>query len=103
MRAVVLTLWKLGLAGVVAWAGQQSHLRWGEMYAGPGMNQWDALLVVVFFAIVLAGLFLATAGLSAWLLRKRTLPVQMVVDFGLFAAALAIAVWVGVSTRVVDA
>ena len=103
MRAVSLTIWKLGPATFIAWAGPESHLRWGEMYAGPGMNQWDALLVVAFVAAVLAALFLAAAGLSAWLLRKRPLWVQLAVDLMLFGAALWLAVDVGVSARVVDA
>jgi uncharacterized membrane protein len=103
MRAVVPALWKLALAGVIAWAGPHSHLRWGEEYTGPGMNQWDALLVVMFVAVVLAALFLAAAGLSAWLLRRRSLLTQVLVDLGLFAAAVSLAVWAGLSARVVGA
>ncbi len=54
-RMVVAFLWKLVLAGTVLLAGPESHLQWVEKYDGPGMNQWDLLVVVIFFSIVLTG------------------------------------------------
>src|SRR4051794_36348734 len=88
MRAVVVFTWKLMLAGVVVVAGPQSHLWWGEMYAGPGMNQWDALLVVSMLSVVLAWLLLASFAATAYLLRRRRLVWQAAVDLALFGVAL---------------
>jgi hypothetical protein len=94
--------WKLLLAGLVAVAGPQSHLWWGEEYRGPGMNQWDALVAVLFVSFVLAGLLLAAFAVTGWCLRRR-LGWQVAADLALFAVAFGLAVSAGVTARVVDA
>jgi len=101
MRVSAAVTWKLLLAAVVAIAGPQSHVWWGEEYRGPGMNQWDAILAVVFVSVVLAGPLLAAFAATGWLLRRR-LRWQAVVDRALFGVALGLAVGTGVTARVVD-
>jgi len=102
MRAAAPIAWKLLLAGVVVVAGPQSHLWWGAKYRGPGMDQWDALLVVVFVSLVLAGLLLVAFAGTGWLLQRR-LRWMAAVDLAVFAVVLALAVGAGVTARVVDA
>lgn len=95
--------WKLLLAGVVAFAGPQSHLWWGVAYPGPGMNQWDALLAVGFVSFLLAALLLMIFVASGWFLRRRPLGWQVAADLALFGLAFGLAVGAGVTARVVDA
>src|SRR4051812_7112557 len=102
MRVALAVLWKLLLVGLVMLAGPQSHLWWGEEYSGPGMNQWDALLAVVFVSFVLAMLTLTAFAATGWWLRRR-LGWQVVVDLALFGVAFGLAVGAGVTARVVDA
>lgn len=102
MRVAMAVGWKLLLAGLVAFAGPLSHLWWGEEYRGPGMNQWDTLMVVVFISFVLATFLLAAFALSGWVLRRR-LGWMAYVDLALFALVLGLAVGAGVTARVVDA
>jgi hypothetical protein len=102
MRVAAAVAWKLLLAGAVVVAGPLSHLWWGEEYRGQGMNQWDALLAVVFVSVVLAGLLLATFAATGWLLSRR-LGWQAAVDLALFGVAFGLGVGAGVTTRVVDA
>jgi hypothetical protein len=102
MRVAAAIAWKLQLVGLVVVAGPQSHLWWGEEYRGPGMNQWDALVVVVFVSVVLAGFLVAAFAVTGWLLRHR-LGWMAAVDLALFAMVLGLAVGAGVTARVVDA
>jgi hypothetical protein len=102
MRVAAAIAWKLQLVGLVVVAGPQSHLWWGEQYSGPGMNQWDALVVVVFVSVVLAGFLVAAFAVTGWLLRHR-LGWMAAVDLALFAMVLGLAVGAGVTARVVDA
>jgi hypothetical protein len=103
MRVAVAVGWKLLLTGVAAAAGPQSHLRWGEEYAGAGMNQWDALLVVAFVSVLLAGALLGAFAVSGYVLRRQPVAAQLALDLALFAVALGLAVGAGVTARVVDA
>lgn len=103
MRIAAAVTWKLFRAGVVAMAGPQSHLWWGEAYTGPGMNQWDALLAVSCVSVLLAGLLLVALAVSGYFLRRRSVATQVAVDLVLFGAVLGLAVGAGVTARVVDA
>jgi hypothetical protein len=96
----VIVAWKLFLPPVVFMAGPESHVRWGAEYAGPGQNQWDALLLVTFVSLVLAALLFAAFLITGLWLHRSSLKLQASIDSGLFLLALAIAVLGGVTARV---
>jgi hypothetical protein len=102
MRFAESVLRKLLLAGLIFVAGPEAHMRWGQKYAGPGMNHMGLLFVVTIAAAVLAGMFLAASFAVGRFLQQRGRPWQYGADLSLFALALGLTVWMGVSAEIVD-
>jgi hypothetical protein len=59
------------LAAVVFLAGLLSHLWWGYEYTGPGMNQWDLVVVVTVASVLFAFLFLVSSAGAGYILQHR--------------------------------
>lgn len=100
LRAAATIAWKLVLPAIVFMAGPESHVRWGEEYTGPGMNQVDVLFAVAAASFGLAALLFAAFIVTGIWLHRRSLKLHASIDVALFLLALATAVLAGVTARV---
>jgi hypothetical protein len=102
MGYILTGLRKLGLVLAVLVTGPYVHTEWGYEYQDPGMNQIDLIGAVMISGLVLAGAFALILAIVAFLGRRYRIKRIWVFDLVIFVPFFALAIYAGLSAKIVD-